>query len=84
MNAKKKTTPDFETAMLELEELVSEIEEGNLSLEESLKKFEKGVKLSRICQQTLSDAEQRVKILSADGEQDFDVENSDTDDMDLD
>ncbi len=70
--------------MLELEELVSEIEEGNLSLEESLKKFEKGVKLSRICQQTLSDAEQRVKILSADGEQDFDVENSDTDDMDLD
>jgi len=71
MNAKKKTAPDFETAMVELETLVSKIEEGDLPLEESLKEFEKGVKLSRICQQALQDAEQRVKILTADGEQDF-------------
>lgn len=71
MNAKKKTVPDFESAMVELEGLVSKIEEGDLPLEESLKEFEKGIKLSRICQQALQDAEQRVKILTADGEQDF-------------
>lgn len=71
MNAKKKTQPDFETAMVELEKLVSKIEDGNLPLEESLKEFEKGIKLSQICQQALTDAEQRVKILTADGEQSF-------------
>lgn len=57
--------------MVELEELVGKIEEGDLSLEESLKEFEKGIQLSRICQQALTDAEQRVKILTADGEQEF-------------
>lgn len=71
MNAKKKTSPDFETAMLDLEKLVNKIEDGNLSLEDSLKEFEKGIKLSRICQLALTDAEQRVKILTADGEEDF-------------
>ena len=71
MNAKKKTAPDFETAMVELEALVSKIEDGDLPLEESLKEFEKGIKLSRICQLALQDAEQRVKILSGDGEQPF-------------
>ncbi len=65
--------PDFETAMADLEVLVSKIESGNLSLEESLKEFEKGVKLSRVCQAALKDAEHRVKILSEDGEEnDFD------------
>jgi len=71
MNAKKKTSPDFETAMVELEALVSKIEDGDLPLEESLKEFEKGIKLARICQQALEEAEQRVKILTAEGEQDF-------------
>ncbi len=60
----KLQTPNFETAMAELEELVAQIETGNLSLEESLKQFEKGIKLSRVCQQALTDAEQRVKILT--------------------
>jgi exodeoxyribonuclease VII small subunit len=64
---------DFETAMVELEELVAKIETGNLSLEDSLKEFEKGIKLSRICQSALKDAEQRVKILSDDEEHDFSV-----------
>ena len=63
--------PNFETAMVELEELVTKIEAGNLSLEDSLKEFEKGIKLSRTCQAALKDAEQRVKILSDDEEQDF-------------
>ena len=61
--------PDFETAMTDLEALVSKIESGDLSLEESLKEFEKGVKLSRECQAALKDAEHRVKILSEDGEE---------------
>jgi len=62
--SKNNPTPNFETAMAELEELVARIETGNLSLEDSLKEFEQGIKLSRICQQALSDAEQRVKILT--------------------
>jgi len=61
---KKLETPNFETAMAELEELVAQIETGNLSLEDSLKQFEQGIKLSRTCQQSLTDAEQRVKILT--------------------
>jgi exodeoxyribonuclease VII small subunit len=73
-NSKK---PNFEMAMAELEELVAKIETGNLTLEESLKEFEQGIKLSRICQQELMDAEQRVKILTdslnSDIEEDFEV-----------
>lgn len=78
MNDKNKTPSEtsetnlsFESAMIELEELVTKIETGNLSLEESLKEFENGIKLSRICQSALKDAEQRVKILSDGEEQDF-------------
>lgn len=73
MNNKKTFEPDFETAMIELEELVSKIEVGNLSLEDSLKEFEKGIKLSRSCQKALTEAEQRVKILtdSFNNEEDF-------------
>lgn len=68
------TPVSFESAMIELEELVSKIETGNLSLEDSLKEFENGIKLSRICQTALKDAENRVKILSNDEEQDFTVD----------
>ena len=69
MTAKKITDPNFETAMLDLEELVSTIETGDLSLEDSLKEFERGIKLSRICQQALTDAEQRIKMITANGEE---------------
>ncbi len=55
---------DFEPALAELEKLVEEMERGDLSLEESLRAFERGVKLTRACQQVLSDAEQKVRILS--------------------
>ena len=74
---KETKTPNFETAMADLEELVAKIETGNLSLEESLKEFEQGIKLSRLCQQSLTDAEQRVKILTdslnGETEEDFHV-----------
>ncbi len=64
--------PDFEAALAELEGLVQRMESGELSLEASLQEFERGVQLTRICQDALKVAEQRVKILSATGEeQDF-------------
>ena len=55
--------------MLELENLVESLEKGDLSLEESLKSFERGVELTRSCQQALDEAEQKVRILSSDSEQ---------------
>jgi exodeoxyribonuclease VII small subunit len=55
--------PDFETALQELETLVEKMEQGELSLEDSLSHFERGVKLSRTCQQALKAAEQKVEIL---------------------
>lgn len=68
--AKKETTkPDFEKSLQELEALVQKMESGELSLEESLQEFERGVHLTRQCQAALSVAEQRVKLLAADGSQ---------------
>ena len=54
---------NFEQALEELEALVSAMENGDLSLEESLKAFEKGVKLTRECQTALQQAEQKVQVL---------------------
>lgn len=62
MAAKKKAL-DFEQALVELERVVSAMEAGNMSLEESLKAFEQGVKLTRECQQALQEAEQKVDLL---------------------
>ncbi|MFZ1389228.1 MAG: exodeoxyribonuclease VII small subunit [Thiolinea sp.] len=68
--AKKETTkPDFEQSLQELEALVLRMENGDLSLEDSLKEFERGVQLTRQCQEALTVAEQRVKLLAADGTQ---------------
>ena len=55
--------PDFETSLKELESLVEAMEKGDLSLEDSLSHFERGVQLSRACQQALKVAEQKVEIL---------------------
>jgi exodeoxyribonuclease VII small subunit len=56
----------FEDALARLEEIVTELESGDLPLEQSLKMFEEGVKLSRICHKRLEDAERRVEILLKD------------------
>ncbi|MBI3776290.1 MAG: exodeoxyribonuclease VII small subunit [Gammaproteobacteria bacterium] len=61
--AKKPKTPDFESALHELENIVERMEKGELTLEESLQQFERGVLLTRTCQQSLQDAEQKVHIL---------------------
>jgi exodeoxyribonuclease VII small subunit len=60
---KKKTTALFEDSLTELEQLVSQLEQGDISLEESLKSFERGVTLTRICQKALQEAEQKVQVL---------------------
>jgi exodeoxyribonuclease VII small subunit len=56
----------FEAALARLEEIVQELEKGDLPLEQSLKFFEEGIKLSRICNKRLEDAERRVEILLKD------------------
>jgi exodeoxyribonuclease VII small subunit len=60
---KKKNATLFEDSLRELEQLVSQLEQGDISLEESLKSFERGVTLTRICQKALQEAEQKVQIL---------------------
>ena len=67
--ATKKTDINFEKALEELEGIVEELESGDLSLENSLKSFEKGIKLARQCQEQLSKAELQVqKLIEENGE----------------
>lgn len=58
---------NFEEALANLETLVDAMEQGELSLEESLKAFEQGIKLTRECQAALEQAEQKVQLLVKDG-----------------
>ena len=67
--ATKKTDINFEKALEELEGIVEDLESGDLSLENSLKSFEKGIKLARQCQEQLSKAELQVqKLIEENGE----------------
>ena len=60
---KKDKTPDFESALAQLEALVERMERGDLGLEESLRDFERGMALLRRCRAALQEAEQRVEAL---------------------
>jgi len=60
--------PSFEAALLELQTLVDAMEKGDVSLEQSLQAFERGVELTRICQSALQNAEQKIQQLNADGQ----------------
>lgn len=62
--AKKKES--FENSLAELEKIVRQLEDGDLSLEDSLELFENGVKLSRECRERLTQAERRIEILVED------------------
>ncbi len=68
---------DLEKSLANLEELVEELESGDLPLEAAMKKFEEGIKLTRGCQTALKEAEQKVQVLlkSAGGEslEDFEL-----------
>jgi exodeoxyribonuclease VII small subunit len=59
----------FEEALQKLDEIVRRMEAGDMSLEESLKAFEEGVKLARFCSRRLDEAERRVEILLKDDEE---------------
>jgi exodeoxyribonuclease VII small subunit len=58
------TPPSFEQSLAELESIVDALERGDMTLEESLGAFERGVALTRTCQKALDAAEQRVRILT--------------------
>jgi exodeoxyribonuclease VII small subunit len=59
----------FEDALTELEGLVDTLEKGEISLEEALAAFERGIQLTRTCQRALDEAEQKVRILTAKSEE---------------
>jgi exodeoxyribonuclease VII small subunit len=61
--AKRTSGFHFEQALSELEAVVQRLESGELSLEQSLKHFERGIALTRACQKSLAEAEQRVRVL---------------------
>jgi exodeoxyribonuclease VII small subunit len=63
MSPNKKNQKSIESRLAELETILEELESGDLELDQALKKFEQGVKLSRECQKTLEDAEIKIKIL---------------------
>ena len=58
------STTNFENALKELEQIVRELESGDVNLDQSLKKFEQGIELYKMCRTTLESAEKKIKILS--------------------
>ena len=69
----KKDTVNFETSLQKLEKIIDRLEDGDISLEESVKSFEEGIGLVKECQKQLSEAELKVKKL---------LDNGDTVDLD--
>ena len=63
--AKSESSPTFESALAELETIVTRMEDGQLSLEQSLTAYKRGAELLKLCQAQLADAQQQVKILEA-------------------
>lgn len=61
----EKERPSFEEALTRLEEIVSELEDESISLEKSIKLYEEGIELSKICSQTLEEAELRIEKVAA-------------------
>jgi len=59
---------DFEQALKRLEEIVAELEKGELALERALELFEEGIKISRLCGKKLEEAERKVEILVRDSQ----------------
>lgn len=82
MAKKIKKIISFENAINELEALVEEMEHGEITLEESLKKFERGIELTRTCQKALQEAEQKVQILVEGKEKDAIVDLDDAEQTD--
>ena len=62
--AAREPAPSFETALTELQQIVRELEDGSLGLEESMQRFETGIRLLRGCHAILEQAEQKIEILT--------------------
>jgi exodeoxyribonuclease VII small subunit len=70
-SSKRKKEPSFEEALEKLEQIVFELEEGELSLEEALEKFKQGMELARSCTQKLTRAEEKVSKLIKSSKDEF-------------
>lgn len=68
---------DFESSLKKLEEIVTELEAGDLPLEKSIKAFEDGIKLTRHCQKLLTEAELKIEKLVDSDDGSFDLESFD-------
>lgn len=71
--------PTFEQALQELEEIVTQVEEGQIGLEDSIKKYEAGMKLIKYCRGVLDQAEKRVETISQEMQADSPAEPPATD-----
>ena len=70
MNKKTESQPNFEETLVELEKLIENLEEGELSLDESLSGFKHGIELTRQCQAALDNAQQTVELLTKNQDED--------------
>lgn len=77
MSSKTDKKPDFESALSELEGLVSKLETGDLSLDQSLACFKRGVELTRYCQSVLDEAQKTVELLATKTDEQAGIEASD-------
>ena len=75
--SKQENNKDFETSLKKLEKIVSDLENGDLPLEESIKAFEEGVKLTKHCQNLLSKAELKIQKLVESKDGSIDLETFD-------
>ncbi len=82
-SAGSKSSANFESSLTALEKIVRELERGDLPLERSLELFEQGVRLSRECQERLSQAERRIEILMRDAKGEPVIGAFDDEELDL-
>ena len=66
---------NFEDSMEKLQNIAKQLEDDNLSLDESIKLFEQGMDISKKCKEMLDKAEKKIKILVGDDEEDFEIDN---------
>jgi len=69
----------FEEALKKLEKIVEDLEKGDLSLDEALKKYQEGIELSRLCNQRLESAKKKIDILVKNKKGDFELKPLDQD-----
>ena len=75
--SKEKNGIDFEESMEKLKKIAKELESDKLSLSDSVKKFEEGMKISQDCKKVLDEAEKKITILIDDTEKDLEVDEED-------